>query len=155
MRKLLPLVVAASLVGHSAFGQPSPPPPNQQSPVNTFCWNGSAVVMCGTGASSGPVQIMPGQRTMVTLDTKTVTTGGTAVVAIAAGNRTGGGWLFNPETATAPLCINEIGTASGTSSAGDTTCIGAGRPYNVTPAAGAVSVVSSDSSHPFSGYGLK
>jgi hypothetical protein len=99
--------------------------------------------------------IVPGAVTLVTLDVKTVTTGGTAVTAIAAGNRTAGGFLQNPKGATIDLCINELGPASGTTSSGDTTCIIPGASYNVAPGIGSVSVVTSDSSHPFSGYGLK
>lgn len=102
-----------------------------------------------------PVLISPAPRTLVTLDVKTVTTGGAAVVAIAPGHRTAGGFLKNPENATINLCINEIGTASGTTSSGDTTCILPGQSYGVSPATTGVSVVSSDSSHPFSGYGLQ
>lgn len=97
----------------------------------------------------------PGARTLVTLDVKTVTTGGTAVTAIAAGHRTAGGFLQNPKGATIDLCINEISTATGTTSSGDTTCIVPGASYTVAPAAGAVSVITSDSSHPYSGYGMQ
>lgn len=104
---------------------------------------------------SGGIPTASGSRTLVTLDIKTVTTGGTAVTAIAAGNRAAGGFLQNPPTATINLCVNEIGTATGTASSGDTTCIIPGQGYVVAPAAGAVSVVSSDAAHPFSGYGLK
>lgn len=104
---------------------------------------------------SNPVPTKEGQRTIVTLAIKTVTTGGTAVNAIAAGGRTAGGFLSNPKGATIDLCINEIGTATGTTSSGDTTCIIPGQSYTVSPASTAVSVISSDSSHPFSGYGLQ
>ncbi len=112
---------------------------------------------CGTGTSSvtGTVTTTPGARTLVTLAIKTVTTGGTAVTAIAAGARTAGGWIQNPPSATINLCINEIGVATGTTSSGDTTCIVPGQSYNVTPAAGAVSVISSDSTHPFSGFSFQ
>jgi hypothetical protein len=89
----------------------------------------------------------------VTLDVKTVTTGGAAVTAIANGHRTAGGFIQNPTGAVA-LCINEIGTATGATSSGDTTCIAGGATYTVAPAIGPVSVISSDSSHPFSGYGF-
>ena len=104
---------------------------------------------------TGPLVInsSPSARTLVTLDVKTVTTGGTAVTAIASGHRTAGGFLQNPPTATVNLCINEIGTATGTTSSGDTTCIVPGQSYTVAATSGAVSVISSDSSHPFSGYG--
>ena len=107
-----------------------------------------------TGAS-GAIQTSPASRTIVTLDVKTVTTGNAAVTALAAGNRTAGGFLQNPPSATINLCVNELGVASGTTSSGDTTCIVPGQGYVLTPAAGAVSVVSSDAAHPFSGYGLK
>ena len=113
-----------------------------------------------TGASggtpgTGSIQTSPAARTIVTLDVKTVTTGNAAVTALAAGNRTAGGFIQNPPTASINLCINEIGTASGTTSSGDTTCIVPGQGYVLTPAAGPVSVVTSDAAHPFSGYGLK
>lgn len=93
--------------------------------------------------------------TIISLDVATVTTGGTAVTALNAGHRVSGGWLVNPTTATIPLCINEIGTASGTSSSGNTTCITPGATYVLAPSGNAVSVISSDSSHPFSGEGLQ
>ena len=96
----------------------------------------------------------PGQLTIVPLDAATVTTGGTAVTALAAGHRNKGGWIHNPSTASIKLCINEQGTASGTSSAGPLTCILPGQTYQIAPASGAVSVISSDSAHPFSGQGF-
>lgn len=108
-----------------------------------------------TAATVQSTSESPALRTLVTLDVKTVTTGGTAVTAIAAGNRTAGGFIQNPPSATVNLCINEIGAASGTTSSGDTTCIVPGQSYAVAPASTAVSVISSDSTHPFSGYGLK
>lgn len=107
-----------------------------------------------SGRACGSVTTTPSVVTQVTLDVKSVTTGGTAVNALSAGHRTHGGWLKNPDAAAASLCINEIGTASGTVSSGDTTCIAAGQSYTISPGAGAVSVVSSDSSHTFSGMGF-
>jgi hypothetical protein len=89
----------------------------------------------------------------VPLDLAAVTTGGAAVTALTAGHRNKGGWLFNPSVATVNLCINEIGTASGTASAGNTTCIVPGQTYRLAASPNAVSVISSDSAHPFSGYG--
>lgn len=97
----------------------------------------------------------PSTRTIVALDASTVTAGGTAVTALATGHRTAGGWISNPSTATVPLCISEIGAASGTTSQGNTTCITPGQIEQLTPSANAVSVVSSDSAHPFSGYGFQ
>jgi hypothetical protein len=108
----------------------------------------------GTGTFADQSTTSPGLRTLITLDVKTVTTGGTAVNAISAGHRTAGGFLQNPIGATIALCINEIGTATGTTSSGDTTCIQPGQSYTLSPASTAVSVITSDSSHPFSGYGL-
>lgn len=103
---------------------------------------------------SGNINVKSGPFTIVPLDISTVTTGGTAVTALNAGHRTAGGFLYNPIGATINLCINEQGTASGTTSAGALTCIQPGQSYTLTPAAGAVSVITSDSSHPFSGQGL-
>jgi hypothetical protein len=113
-----------------------------------------AMVLCATGARAQNATTFPGPLQIVTLDAKTVTTGGTAVTALAAGHRTAGGFLQNPVGATASLCIDEIGTASGTTSSGDTTCIAAGATYTLTPSSNPVSVVTSDSAHPFSGFGL-
>lgn len=93
------------------------------------------------------------QVTIVALDVATVTTGGTAVTAIIAGHRSAGGWIYNPITATANLGINEIGTATGTTSAGSTTFIVPGQSYPLAASGNAVSVISSDSSHAFSGQG--
>jgi hypothetical protein len=107
-----------------------------------------------TPGTTNAVSTSPNSRTLVTLDVKTVTTGGTAVTALTSAHKSAGGWIQNPPTATVNLCINEIGTATGTTSSGDTTCIIPGQTYNLVPSSGAVSVISSDSSHPFSGYGL-
>ena len=91
-------------------------------------------------------------QSLNSLDASTVTTGGTAITAINAGHRTKGGWLNNPSTATTPLCINEKGTAT-TTPGGDVTCIVPGQTYVLAANGQAVSVVSSDSAHKFSGYG--
>lgn len=103
----------------------------------------------------GNLRTAPGSVTLVALDASTVTTGGVAVNALTAGHRTGGGWLFNPSGAAGSLCINEIGTASGTVSAASTTCIAAGQVYNLAPNTGAVSVIAADSGHAFSGQGFQ
>lgn len=113
---------------------------------------GSVSLDPSAGANIGNVG--PAPRTIVPLDISTVTTGGTAVTALNAGHRTAGGFLFNPIGATINLCINEQGTASGTTSAGALTCIQPGQSYTLTPSSAAVSVITSDSSHPFSGQGL-
>lgn len=88
------------------------------------------------------------------LDINIVTTGGVAVQALNPGHHAAGGWLQNPPTATVNLCINEHEAASGTASQGNTTCIAPGAPYYLSPNSGAVSVISSDSAHAFSGYGF-
>jgi hypothetical protein len=134
-----------------------------QAPITSWA-GGTLGAMANYGTSPGAVLVPgvnayvtgsnPGVRTIVALDVATVTTGGTAVTALSAGHRTAGGWLQNPIGATINLCINEQGAASGTTSAGALTCIQPGQTYTLTPAAAAVSVITSDSSHPFSGYGL-
>jgi hypothetical protein len=105
-------------------------------------------VLAATTVVVGPQVINP-------LDISTVTTGGTAVTAINAGHRSAGGWIQNPPTATVNLCINEAGVASGTTTAGSLVCIIPGQTYVLTPNSGSVSVVSSDSAHPFGGLGLQ
>lgn len=94
------------------------------------------------------------QTVLVPLDVSTVTTGGTAVTALSSGHRAAGGLIQNPAGALAPLCVSETGTASGTVSAGSTTCLAPGFTYKISAAPGAVSVISSDSGHAFSGYGI-
>ena len=105
--------------------------------------------------SSGDVGPAPHVNSLVPLDISTVTTGGTAVTALNAGHRTAGGFLLNPIGATINLCINEQATASGTTSSGALTCITPGQTYFLTPSTLAVSVITSDSSHPFAGQGLQ
>lgn len=113
-----------------------------------------ALLALGTPARAATPTV-PGTLTIVPLDISTVTTGGTAVTALNAGHRSAGGWIQNPGAPnTVNLCINERGTAVGSTSAGDTTCISPGQSYNLTASPGTVSVITSDSSHPFSGYGL-
>lgn len=110
---------------------------------------------CTGGAGSGGTPSSPASITINALDVAVVTTGGSAVTAITAGKRAKGGWIMNPSTATVDLCINEVGTASGTTSSGSTTCIAPGRNYNLAPSASAVSVIASDNTHAFSGYGFQ
>lgn len=148
MRRLV-IVIAGTLLSAPAFAQ---------APVLNMYQSGAA------GSASVPVSptsglpvivtgTTPGARTIVPLDVATVTTGGTAVTALTAGHRTAGGWISNPVTATVNLGINEIGTAAGTTSAGNTTFITPGQTYSLLPSAGAVSVISSDAAHAFSGMG--
>lgn len=92
-------------------------------------------------------------RTIVPLDVSTVTTGGTAVTALTAGHCTAGGMIKNPENAIQNLGINQITTASGTTSNGGTFFIVPGETFALTASANAVSVISSDSAHPFAGEG--
>lgn len=95
----------------------------------------------------------PPPVTLVPLAISTVSSGGVAVQALAAGQKTRGGWIKNPVTATTDLGINEIGTASGTTSSGSTTFISPGESYLLAPSSGGVSVISSGSLHDFSGMG--
>jgi hypothetical protein len=113
----------------------------------------AASCLLASPALAAPVYTTPASVTLMPLDAAVVPTGGTAVTALAAAHRNKGGWLVNPSTATVALCINEIGTASGTASAGNLTCIAPGQTYLLTASPNAVSVVTSDSNHAFSGYG--
>lgn len=149
------LPAGSNIIGNVRIDQTTPGTTNGvvvNTPVGVKGTDGSTIA---SAANPVPVSSAPGARTLVTLDVKTVTTGGTAVTALSAGHRTAGGFIMNPLSATINLCINEIGTATGTTSSGDTTCIAPGQSYALAAAAGAVSVISSDSSHPFSGYGLQ
>lgn len=113
------------------------------------------VLLLITAPAMAATVTVPGPLIVVPLDIATVTTGGTAVTAINAGNRVAGGYLQNPKGATIDLCINELVAASGTTSAGSLICIPPAGSYSVNPGIGSVSVITSDSSHPFAGYGLK
>ena len=144
----LPFVHQSSATEADIYCQNGSPPP-QFTPCNS-----NTPLAVSVSGSGGNVTTTPGQRTIVPLDISTVTTGGVAVTALNAGHRTAGGFLLNPIGATIALCINEQGTASGTTSAGALTCVQPGQSYTLTPASTAVSVITSDSSHPFSGYGL-
>lgn len=102
---------------------------------------------------TNPIPTKPAPLTLVPLAIASVTTGGTAVAALNAGQRTAGGWIQNPVTASVNLGINEIGTAAGITSSGSTTFITPGQTYLLAPSNNAVSVISSDSAHAFSGMG--
>lgn len=144
----------SSLSGGLCLTSPVTLSNGQQRALLIDCTTGALITEAASGGPATAVTTTPGPRTIVPLDISTVTTGGTAVTALNAGHRTAGGFLFNPVGATINLCINEQGTASGTTSAGALTCIIPGQAYLLAPAAGAVSVITSDSSHPFSGYGM-
>lgn len=96
----------------------------------------------------------PGPVTLAPLDVSVVTTGGTAVTAIVAGGRTAGGWIALPASASAPLCISELATAT-TISSGTTTCITAGQSYVVAPGNGPVSANSTAAGLAFSGLAMR
>lgn len=114
----------------------------------------ACMLLALSSASNAATPTVPGSLVLVPLDAATVTTGGVAVTALIAGHRTAGGFLLNPIGATANLCINEQGTAAGTTSAGSLVCIVPGAIYNLAPNPGPVSVVTTDSAHPFAGEGF-
>jgi len=87
-------------------------------------------------------------------DIATVTTGGTAVNAFAAGHVVKGGLLTNPSGASQPLCVRLTG-AAGTATSAGTICVAAGASYTIPPMSGAVSVNATDSSHVFGGVGYQ
>lgn len=130
--------------------------PSATAPGYALVTGTNPLPIVGTITPVGVLSVLtsPGLRTIVALDIATVTSGGTAVTALNAGHRTAGGFLYNPIGASINLCINEQATASGTTSAGALTCIQPGQAYTLTPASGAVSVITSDSAHAFSGQGL-
>ena len=121
--------------------------------LNQFTFQSTPRVNGAQVDTINPMPTKPGQVTLVALDVSVVTTANTAVTALVAGHRTAGGWIANPITASQNLGIAEIGTASGTTSQGSTTFIAPGQTYILAPSSNAVSVISSDSAHTFSGYG--
>ena len=169
MKKLLVGVCAIILFGLAPARSFAQAPIGATVTANGLCpttvvlaqGNGRAVYQTAQGALCAYIvggQGAPYTPTQNSLDVATVATGGTAVVAITAGHRTAGGVISNPSTATINLCVNEFGTASGTttgSQSGKLFCLVPGQSYNLQPSALGVSVISSDSSHPFFGYGLQ
>lgn len=107
------------------------------------------------GAAPWPVLLTPAESTPAAPDISTVTTGGTAVNAFSAGHCAKGCFVVNPINATIALCGNGVTTASGTSSNAATICAAPGQQLNFTARSTAISVVSSDSSHPFGGEGYQ
>lgn len=105
------------------------------------------------GASSGGGSaVVPAPMNVVSLDVSSVTTGGTAVTALLATHANHGGFLVTANAA--GICVNSAGGAAGTSTSGDTICVGQNIPYSIPPTANAISVNSSASSVTFAGNGL-
>ena len=94
----------------------------------------------------------PPLYTLIPLDVGSVTTGGTAVAALAAGHATAGGFVVTSNAA--GICINQRGTAV-TSTTGDTACVAQNVPFYLVPSKNAVSVNSASSSVTIAGYGLQ
>lgn len=94
----------------------------------------------------------PASLTILPLDISSVTTGGTAVNALAAGHASAGGFVVTSNAA--GICINERG-AAGTASSGDTACVAQNQPYYLAPTSNAISVNSSSSSVTLAGYGYQ
>lgn len=112
----------------------------------------------GTPAVVGnawPVSSIPAVSTPAAPDISTVTTGGTAVNAFSAGHCTRGCYLINPKAATIDLCVNGVAVASGTVTVGSLICVLPGQSLFLPARSNAISVVSSDSAHPFGGEGYQ
>lgn len=101
------------------------------------------------GVTDTPVQVTP-----TNLSAGTVTTGGTAVTALAAGHAAKGGWISNPLTNTGTLCISETGTA-GTANSVSTVCLPPGGTLTLPATGVAISANSTTSSLTFIGYGYE
>ena len=100
--------------------------------------------------TSEPLATTPAQP-----DISTVTTGGIAVNAFSATHCARGCIVGNPKGATVDLCANGTAAASGTVSFQALICIPPGQQYGFTARANAISVISSDSAHPFWGEGYQ
>ncbi len=111
----------------------------------------AALLAIATPSFAATVTV-PGSLQIVPLDIATVTTGGTAVTALNAGNAAAGGWLVTSNAA--GICVNINGVA-GTATTGDTTCVAQNQAYYIPPTFHPVSVNSSASSVNFGGNGFK
>ena len=106
------------------------------------------------GVTNGvPVSTTPGPLAPYDLDVATVTTGGTAVTALAAGNAAKGGFI---KAVSAILCIRDsTGTAGTVDGVAGTTCIAVGQTYTLPPQVGAISVNSTTAGAIIGGRGYK
>lgn len=91
----------------------------------------------------------PAPITLVPLDDATLTTAGTPVNVLNAGNAIAGGYII----LSAAGNVNQIGTA-GTTVGGSNVPAFAGSAFNIIPSANAVSVVSPTAGVTVSGYGF-
>lgn len=102
--------------------------------------------------TNGNQVVKPAARTVVPLDVSAVTTGATAVTALAAGHATAGGILATANAA--GMCIDQhttAGTVTGTPST--TICVLQNVVFNLIPSTAAVSV-NSTAAIAFGGEGL-
>lgn len=150
------LPTGASTSANQTSVQSSPGTP--QTTAETIQGNAGGVPVPVTVSSgSSTITTKPGTFTEVALDVATTTSANTAVTALIATHRSAGGWIENPITATTVICVNTITTAAFSSGAcvGSNNGIAPGQVFNIPANANAVSVVSSDASHAFSGEGLQ
>lgn len=103
----------------------------------------------GTGGGAAP-----SINQIIQLNANEIITGGEAVFALLAGQRSKGGWIGNPLEATFNLGINEIDEATGTATNGNTWFVLPGQTYTLAPSQNAVSVIAEDDGHLFNGEGL-
>jgi hypothetical protein len=125
---------------------------------------GLSVALLGVGAVAGLVAaplLPPATKAALglfppfsplTLDVATVTTGGTAVTAVAALHAVRGGFIYT--TNSAGICVNILGVAT-TTDGGNTACVAQGVRYSIPPTYGAVSVNSTGSGVALTGYGFQ
>lgn len=98
--------------------------------------------------------VQPTVSSPTALDAAQVTTGGTAVVVIKPGEVYNGCYIQNPASATTNLIIDPVNTASSSAPASTASIIAPGNSWTCPGAVqNTVTVVSSDSAHPF--YGVK
>jgi hypothetical protein len=121
------------------------------SDTTTLNITGGTGLCSGFGGGGGGATVT---RTIVALDVSSVTTGGTAVTALATGHATAGGYLVTANAA--GICVDQVttaGTVTGTPST--TACVAQNQPFYLVPANHAVSVNSSASTVSFGGEGLQ
>jgi len=125
-------------------------------PIPGGCSTLAPCIVSGSGGG-GSINVKPGTYTEVPLDVSTTTSANTAVTALIATHRSAGGWIENPPTATTVICVNTITTAafSSGSCVGSNNAVSPGQVFNIPSNSNAVSVVSSDASHAYSGEGLQ
>jgi hypothetical protein len=96
MKWFLPVLAWLAVVG-SVLAQPAAPPSGQQTPIITYCWNGTAMAVCGSpGTTTPPLAYLPSTSASVGTTSAQLVAGGTYARSLCITTKpsdTGNVWL--------------------------------------------------------------